>query len=184
MIKPLLCTIDKNRKDLRVYPSAVGLVISILIIAVVAIFTHNHFRDNPAHLHSENGSSLIRQGLHLDAIKEFNKAIKLSPNLAEPYLHRGYAYSLLGEYQKAIENYDISINLNPTIALAYDSRGAALHNIGEILLAIDDYDRALELDPTLSKVYLNRSIAYSQLGEHEKSIADKTKACAQNEEFC
>ena len=184
MIKPFLCILDKNRKELGVYPAAIGLVVSSLIIVVVALFIHDQMSENPAYLHNDNGSLLINQGLHLDAIEEFDKAIELDPNLAPAYLNRGYAYSQLGRYLKAIENYDKGINLNPTIALAYDNRGAAHHNMGQILLAIDDYDKALKLDPTLSKVYFNRSIAYSQLGEPEKSNADKTRACAQNKEFC
>ena len=179
MIKPILHKIDKNGKELGVYRATVGLAVSCLIVVVVALFIHDRTQGNPAYLHNDNGSLLLSQGLHWDAIQEFNNAIEADPNLAQSYLNRGYAYSQLSEYQMAIESFDKSIDLNPTIALAYDHRGAAHHNLGQILLAIEDYAKALEIDPALSKVYFNRSIAYSQLGQHEKSTADKTKACAQ-----
>ena len=184
MIKLLFYKIATNQKEIGVYPATVGLAVSGLIIVVITLFIQGHVQDNPAYLHNDKGSSLITQGLNLDAIKELNKAIEFDPNLTEAYLNLGHAYSQIGRYQKAIESYDKGIDLNPTIALAYDNRGAAHHNLGQILLAIYDYDKALELDPTLSKVYFNRSIAYSQLGRHEESDADKTKACAQNKDLC
>jgi len=60
------------------------------------------------------------------AIKNYDEAIKLNPNLAEAYNNRGNAYYNKGEFEKAIEDYTKAINLNPNYAIAYYNRGNAI----------------------------------------------------------
>ena len=96
------------------------------------------------------------------AIEEYNKAIKLNPNLAGAYNNRGFAYHNLKEYEKAIKDYNKAIELNPNLTDAYNNRGVAYYNLEEYEKAIKDYNKAIELDPNLPLVYDNIGLARSK----------------------
>ena len=50
--------------------------------------------------------------------------------------------------------------------------------------AIKDYDKAIQLDPNLSYAYLARSWAYRKLAQNAEAVADKTKACSLDKQYC
>ena len=108
-----------------------------------------------ADLAYNKGVELQKQGLHGQAIQDYDKAIQLNPDYALrpvdpdyvlPYFNRGVAYTNLGEYQRAIEDYDKAIQLDPANALTYHNRGIVLEELGRHSLAEKDSNKACELD--------------------------------------
>jgi len=55
--------------------------------------------------HYKNGSTLVVDGEHEEAIVELNKAIELDPEYADAYYYRELAYDKSGEVAKAISDY-------------------------------------------------------------------------------
>jgi len=79
------------------------------------------------------------------AIEEFDKAIKIDSNYAEPYNGKGVAYRNLSEYHKAIEDYTKAIELYPSFFEAYNNRGVCFIFLGEYDKACFDFDKACKL---------------------------------------
>ena len=82
-----------------------------------------------------------------EAIKEYDKAIKLNPKYALAYGGRGEALRGKNQYDKAIEDYTTAIKLSPNYVLAYAGRGSAYRLKGNSKQAASDLKKALELNP-------------------------------------
>ncbi len=89
----------------------------------------------------------------VQAIEDFDQALRLDPSYALAYYNRGLAYKNLGEYRRAIEDFDQLLRLYPDDAYAYYDRGLAYDLLGDHARAIEDYDQTLRLDPDDSNAY-------------------------------
>ena len=90
------------------------------------------------------GLASMSQSRYDEAIVDFNSAIKLDPDYATPYGHRGRAWSELSEYDKAIGDFSRAIALNE-LAETYMARGDAFSKKEEHRKALKDYDGSLIL---------------------------------------
>ena len=72
---------------------------------------------------------------HAKALKDFQRAVELNPNMPEAYNGLGFTYRKLGDYAKALANYDQALQLAPKFADAIEYRG-------EAYLALDRLDDA------------------------------------------
>ena len=80
------------------------------------------------------------------AAKDYNRAIKMDPGVAEAYVNRGNLWFLVNHFDKAIVDYDRSLELGfgrPHVALL--NRGMAYENTGKFVDARKDYVAALAL---------------------------------------
>ncbi len=59
------------------------------------------------------------------ALKDFQKAVGLSPNMYRAYNGLGYSYRKTGDNAKALENYDQALKISPDFADALEYRGEA-----------------------------------------------------------
>ena len=66
------------------------------------------------------GADYYDDGQYQQAIEAYDKAIKLNPNVAIGYGHRGLSYLGLGQNERAIEDFDKAIELDPDNAEAYN----------------------------------------------------------------
>eukprot|EP00438_Fugacium_kawagutii_P002814 Skav214100 [mRNA] locus=scaffold1185:192958:203195:- [translate_table: standard] len=55
------------------------------------------------------GNSLARQGKLDEALKDYDRAIELVPNAADPHLNRGAVYESLGRLEEALKDYDVEL---------------------------------------------------------------------------
>jgi len=58
-------------------------------------------------------------------VKDFDRAIALSPNYGAAYNNRGNARTLLAAYQPAFQDFRKAVELMPTSAVAFNGRGKA-----------------------------------------------------------
>ena len=95
------------------------------------------------------------------AIKEYNDALQLDPNVIDTYIDLADVYTKKGDYDRAIEEcnkaiqLDLSNNLrsvsgdpSTTRAAAYNNRGDAYVGKGDKDKAIADYRKALSINPS------------------------------------
>jgi tetratricopeptide (TPR) repeat protein len=131
-------------------------------------------------LESEEGINSFRKGLGFwdlamleEAIKEFEKVVKLEPNFIFGHFCLGLAYSQKGLYNKAFHK------LRLVRALSRDaSLNAFVHNaIGNIYAdqkeyhqALAEFVRAVEEDPYLSIAYYNIGAVYFNLRRYKEAI--------------
>ena len=106
------------------------------------------------------GEGLLEQGQIEKAIKEFETALKLEPNLPpenlSPGLRRtvantrnnlGAAYGLKGMTDEAIEEFTLAIRLDPDFDRAYFNLGNALMHKGLTGQALRSFETAVRLNP-------------------------------------
>ena len=126
-----------------------------------------------AYAYNNRGNVYTELGEYKRAIEDYDKAIELNPNLAQPYFNRGNAYAKLGEYERAIEDYNKAIKLNPDDAEAYINRGLVYAILGEHDRAREDILRAGNLFTNKRKIkdVITRVCAWIfKLGEESERV--------------
>jgi tetratricopeptide (TPR) repeat protein len=113
-----------------------------------------------------------------EAVKDFDRAIALSPNYGAAYNNRGNAHALLAQYEPAFQDYRKAVELMPTSAVALNGRGKAHASLQRYHAAVRDYSRALALNTKYDAAYENRGEAYLALGRDDEAAADFTQALA------
>jgi tetratricopeptide (TPR) repeat protein len=83
------------------------------------------------------------------SIKDFNRAIQLSPTLSWAYFGRGTVLMKKGSMQEAIDDFSRALERNPEIVWAYFNRGLAKVFLGQEEAAQGDFAKCLELRPDL-----------------------------------
>jgi len=125
-----------------------------------------------AESYNRRGFFKDEQGKYEEAIKNYNKAIELSPGYLEPYDNRSNSNSNLKNYVEAIKDSDKAVALDPKYSEAYLNRGRAKSGLGDYAGAIKDYNKAIKLNPKYEKAYYNRANAKIKLEDFKSAIKD------------
>ena len=125
------------------------------------------------------GVALYRQKDYPGAIEQFQKAIELKADFAEPYYGWGFALSLYDQknYPEAIEKFQKAIELKADFAELYYGWGFVLYNQKNYPEAIQKFQKAIELREDFAEAHNGLGfILYSQyryedaIGKCEKAI--------------
>ena len=109
------------------------------------------------------------------AIRDYNKAIELSPGYAEAYMRRGIAEDDLQNDSSAIADYTRTIEMKPD-TLAYYSRGIAKIKLANYEGAITDFTSAIEINPLYAQPYTFRGVSRILTGDKKGGCLDLKKA--------
>jgi len=129
------------------------------------------FPQNPA-VWSNRGNVRVSQNNLQGALEDYNKAIELAPNVADPYLNRGVAFEGLGKWSNAIADYNRVLELDPNDAMAYNNRGNAQAGLRKWSNAIADYQKAAEINPKFAFARANHALAEYEIGHTEAAIRE------------
>ncbi|MFQ5657704.1 MAG: tetratricopeptide repeat protein [Candidatus Methylomirabilales bacterium] len=132
---------------------------------------------------NNRGNVYKKKGLYDRAIKDYDAAIRLKPDLAYAFNNRGNAYGDKGLYDRAIKDYDAAIRLEPDYVDAFFNRGNAYRDKGLYDRAIKDYGAAIRLKPDFVLAYRNRASTYSTKGLYDRAIKDYNKAVRLKPDF-
>jgi tetratricopeptide (TPR) repeat protein len=124
----------------------------------------------------EEGLRLYRQGKCDDALRIFDRAIRVHPQDAFAQNATGVAYVCLKQYSLAIPRFDMAVNLRPGFAEAYLNRGAAYSAEGQYELAVENFDWAVESEPWNPVFFTRRGQANFNLRKYEEALADFNRA--------
>jgi len=91
----------------------------------------------------ERGENYFRQGAYSEAIKFFDKIIKLAPKVDLTYLAKGSALIELGKHKQAIINFKKALEINETSYQALNNLGNAYADIKNFQEALSYFDRAI-----------------------------------------
>lgn len=92
-----------------------------------------------AQLYYDRGVIYDSVGLRSLARLDFNRALRLKPDLIEAYNFIGIHFTQLQEFNQAYDSFDSAIDLSPEHEYAFLNRGIALYYGGRPQLAVDDF---------------------------------------------
>ena len=95
--------------------------------------------------HSLRGRAHSNLKEWVDAIADFDEAIRLNPNAPQFFLFRGTAYNARSQYHKAIADLDEALRLQPNMPMAHTQRAYARQQLGDRSGAAEDRAQAKSL---------------------------------------
>ncbi len=95
----------------------------------------------------EEGDKLYNQGRDEKALKAYERAIRLDPDLALAHNKKGNALYNLERYEEALGAYDEAIRLDPNATILYGNKGIILGHLKRYEEALDAYEQVIRLDP-------------------------------------
>ncbi|NWF48982.1 MAG: tetratricopeptide repeat protein [Ignavibacteriaceae bacterium] len=96
------------------------------------------------------------------------KAIKLDPQIAEPYIALGLNLFYNGKMHLALEQYLKAVNINPGSFAAADV-GQVLFLLGSLSESIPWLEKSIKIDPTRWNGYRNLGLVKFALGRYEEA---------------
>jgi len=112
-----------------------------------------------------------------EAIKYYDKAIKLNSTYSLAYMGRGFSNNSLENYKEAIKDFTKAIDLELPYSFAYYGRGIAYKNLNEAEKAKADFEKAVGFDTANSdELIAFKGLSLHELGKYEEAIADFNKA--------
>jgi tetratricopeptide (TPR) repeat protein len=106
------------------------------------------------------------------AIADFDRVLALDPANSRALVHRGEAYSQVGDFGHALADLNRAIQLDARDPGALVARGLVQQRRGAYDLALADFDAALKINPRDQQALRNRGALYSVAGRQDEAIAD------------
>lgn len=138
-----------------------------------------------AQLYYDRGVIFDSVGLRSLARLDFNRALRLKPDLVDAYNFMGIHFTQLQEFNQAYEAFDSALDLSPKHEYAHLNRGIALYYGGRPQLAIDDF-KAFHQDQTddpyrllwlyLAEKITNPELAKASLAKRSVHVNDRVWA--------
>jgi len=131
---------------------------------------------NQVDLHNIQGASNAAINMFEEAIKCYEKILKIEPNSSIAYYNIAIMYDSLKLPENAIKNYKKAIDNKPDYADAYNNMGSANIELGYIDEAIDAYNKAIELIPNHAYAHNNLGNIYMMKRLYDNAIESFKKA--------
>jgi tetratricopeptide (TPR) repeat protein len=126
---------------------------------------------------AQRGLGILAEGRrNKDALKDFNEAIELDPQLSIAYYGRGSYYISQERYDDALAELDEAIALNPLDAMAWFSRGEVHRMQKSFPEALRDMDEAIRLDSSHETAFRGRAEVHCAQGHYAEAISDLQEA--------
>jgi tetratricopeptide (TPR) repeat protein len=127
-------------------------------------------------MHYNRGNLKLKTKQYLEAIGNYDKAIRLLPDYGDAYNKRGTAKKHLKEYLSAMEDLKKAIEIQPFEPSAHKELGDISMELKLYEVAIRDYNRAIEHQYFYSEAYNGRGNAKLNLEKWEDALSDFDKA--------
>ena len=140
----------------------------------------HEIRNDPVNHEAYNsrGYYFFARSLYVQALRDYNRAIQLSPAPRADYLNnRAHVYMALGSYEDALSEMTEAIAVSGGSVYRYFNDRAIVHvRLGRYQDALSDYDAALRLRPDFADAYYNRGNALVYLGRPADAVKDYSRA--------
>ena len=145
--------------------------VAAVVMSSVLVSTRRRLRELvPSRLRA--GRRHHAQKKYAAALREYNQAIKTSPNLAEGYFRRGALYQTMGEKSLALADFEKAIERDARFTAAYTQRGKICLESGDFDSALADFGMLMTLRANDPDTHLNRGICLLRKGLVHEAAAD------------
>jgi len=117
----------------------------------------------------KKGDVMRVQGRHEDAVRCYEKAIRIRPHYADAHNNLGAVLGALGHKARAMECFRAALVCEPGLAEAHINLGNALQEQGQLDAALAAYGEALRVEPDHALAYNNLAALYQDLGRIEEA---------------
>ena len=125
-------------------------------------------------VHRVNGYVRESLGYYGDAIRAYQQAVEIAPNLTFLYIRIGVNYRQLKQYDLALEYFakaaDINEQLGVQDPVPYLAIGKTYSQMGEFFVASRNVRKVLEFDPTNPDIYGTLGMIYFKSRNYEGAI--------------
>lgn len=104
-----------------------------------------------------------------EAIKFYQKAVKLNPHLEGAYVELGYAFYRVKDFDREADAYNAALNINPNNADALFNLAENLESHYKYPEAIVLYEKALAIEPEDMEVLYQAGLSYLAQGNRTKA---------------
>ncbi len=125
---------------------------------------------------SNRGSAKLNASKPIDAIEDFDQALKLNPDAGIVYVLRGQAKLALYQYPEALTDLDMGVRLLPQSGFAHYQRGIAHYRLDQHDLARADFDEAVALKLSVGDLYVWRGELDLEAARFEPAMANADEA--------
>ncbi|HET6670805.1 MAG TPA: tetratricopeptide repeat protein [Pyrinomonadaceae bacterium] len=131
------------------------------------------------------GRELYRNDEDDEALKAFQQAVKLDPELAEAHFRLGLTYDALGQeqeaedaYKKAVETYKkyLAIEGNLDEAEAHYNLGQTYNGLHLYTEAVREYRQAIKTKPDDAAIHYDLGLALMRLAQYDQAAAAFSKS--------
>lgn len=126
--------------------------------------------------HYNRGNFEYRLGEMQEALKSFEKASMLEPEVIGPYVNASLIHSVQGNHMKADASLRTALELDPDNAAVNVNYGLLMGEMNRFDEAKKAYLKALESDPLVVTAAYNLSVIYSQQQDLDNAILYARKA--------
>lgn len=118
-----------------------------------------------------------------EAIKYYEKALKVNPYFDIAWYNLGNIYLKKGNYQEARRCYQKTLEVRPTFAVAHSNLGCTYWAEGNLAEAIKEFSRAVRLNPNLVIPRFNLARLYEATYDYGKALKQYRKVLAIDPKF-
>src|SRR3989344_2667073 len=122
----------------------------------------------------EKGHVFFNLGKYREAIKAFNRVLKIEPQDIYSLHYIGTALDELGEHEQAIKLFDQVLEIDPAHVKALFNKGVTFANLGKYLEAIEFYDEVLKIDTEYLEALNNKVDILDKISKNEKALDSET----------
>ncbi len=126
----------------------------------------------PAAEFVKRGKEFFGQKAHENALREFNKALAVSPSDIDALALRGLTYSWMKETDAAIRDLDQVTLLQPENPFVRDWKAQILEGQNQPARALAAYSQCIEAVPRYADCYYRRSLLYRKTGDARSADID------------
>ena len=123
-----------------------------------------------------HGHLLERQGNFEAAVRQYDKALELSPSFLSARNRLGITLNKLGRHAEATAQFRKTLEQNPTEAHLHNNLGFSLYLDGRLAEAEEALERALELQPAYNRARMNYGLVLARQGLYDEARTELTLA--------
>ncbi len=129
------------------------------------------------------GDRLVKQGRYADALRHYERAIRLVRRPSYAWTSRGVAMKYLGRLDEALRCHENAIRLDASNGAAWCNLGTVYFRKDQLGKALDCYDKAIKIHPRYAIAWNNKGVVLSRLGRFEDADRCHAKATKLRPEY-